>query len=99
MTDPSFRAILFQKGLLTDYLSEQMLSSKDTRKQKNEQFLSAVISRALSVGNIDPLLSLVKIIEKFDDRVLQPLAKDIFIELSANTLNASITSLSLEDEG
>ena len=99
MTDPSFRAILVQKRLLTDCLSEQMLSSKDTRAEKSEQFLSAVISRALSVGNVEPLLSFLKVLEKFDDRCLQDIAAIMNSELSANKLNIPMTSLSLEDEG
>ena len=96
MEDAGFRAVLFQENLLSDDLAEQIRNAKDRRRENNELFLSTVIYRALSIGNVDPFKFLLRVMENFNDEILERLAQDISSELSKII---TMTSLPLEDEG
>ena len=93
LQDPSFRAALYKENLISDDFKEQLRNAKNSgRKENNEHFLSTVIYRALSIGNVDPFKCLLQVMKNFDDQILERLAQEMNNELSRSvTINTPST--------
>ena len=81
MTDPHFYVELEKKNLFFGDLSEEV-KAKDTEAQKAAHFLQNTIDLSLKIDNTEPFVSLLEVMEGFDNEDCKSLAKEIKIYAS-----------------